>query len=541
MKYQLMLGAALSAMSVMAGPGTDRAKVLGWGWDTLASTASDILEHADEFDACGFDGTAVMIQRHNSYNFRYASQATNWCRKALSAEIPILKEFAQHKGLKESLLLMHFAPKKFVSWQDSATWARFNENMATAAWLAKEGGLKGLFIDPEDYPNSKQFFWDEERDGMSYDDACKLAECRGKQMATAIFREYPTMTILATWFLSMETSYFIADDPAARMRKLGDLWPAFVGGFVSQMPKGAVLADGDEHGYHCDADHNDFYKHAWNQRTVCPRLLKDEHRSAYFDHLSIGFGIYPDMFVNQKGAIWYFGPGADGTRVSRFTADMAQSAYVAESYVWVYGEKYGTIRWKPGAACMKVKGRKYIAEDGHCITWNDALPGFTDSIRLVTEPSVLAHEVLAKATTNCVVWTKAGFWQHPRNSKGDWHKDETDKPSNQYALVAKGVKQGCFTFSVPVVAGEMYAISGAVKGDGTFSVTWASPDLGLSQADRKYLLPKSIDLGNGWLGGEIAVCVPPGMHKIEIHASPAAQAPEVECKFADLKVVKIAH
>lgn len=540
MKIEMSLGVALAALSLLAGPGTDRAKVIGWGWDTLASTASDVLEHAAEFDASGFDGTAVMIQRPQSYNFRSASVATNWCRKALAAEIPILREFARHRGLRESLLLMHFSPKRFLSWTDPVAWARFSENMATAAWLAKEGGLRGLFIDPEDYPNSKQFFWDEKRDGMDYDAACRLAECRGRQMGAAIFREYPTITILSTWFLSMEQSYFIADDPAARMRQLGDLWPSFVAGFVSEMPRGAVLADGDEHGYHCDADHNDFYKHAWNQRTVCPRLLKDEHRSAYFDHLSLGFGLYPDMFVNQKGAIWYYGPGADGTRVSRFTADVAQAAYVAESYVWVYGEKYGTIRWKPGANCMKVKGRNYVAADGTCITWNDALPGFTDSIRLVTEPEALARETLARATTNCVTWTKAGFWQH-RSSKGSWRKDHDDRPAGDYSLVAKGVSQGCFTFSIPVLPGEMYAISGAVKGEGRYSVTWSSKDLGLSQSDRKYLLPRATELADGWKSGAIAVCVPPGMSTIEIHATPDRQGPDDECRFADLKVVKIFH
>lgn len=540
MRKLMVAGAVLGSLVSMAGLGRDRVKVLGWGHDLLRSTPSDVLANAEAFDRSGFDGTCVMVQKPGGYNFRLASAATNWNRTALSAEIPVLRRFGEHKGLRESLLLLHFAPKTFVSWQDDAAWMRFSQNMGTAAWLAREGGLKGLFLDPEDYLNTRQFIWDEKRDGLDYEVFCDLVRRRGAQIGAAIFRNHPAVVIVASWFLSMEQSYFVVDDPAARQRTLGDVWPAFYEGLLSVAPPTAVLVDGDEHGYLCDADRCDFFKHAWNQWNICPLLLSERMRGKYLEHLSVGFGIYPDKFINKKGAIWYSGPGADGTRVSRFTADLAQASHVADRYVWVYGEQCATVAWKPGSVCLSGKKRQaFRAEDGTAITWEMKLPGFVNSVRLITDGEALARETISCATTNLVNFAKAGFWQDSRFSKGSWEKDGTDKPAGTHALLAKGVTRGCFTFSVPALPGELYAVAGAVKGKGRINVTWSSSVLGLSQADRRYAVPRTEKLADGWERGSVTVCVPPGMNAIAIHATPEHKRPGDVTKFADIRVVKV--
>ena len=38
-----------------------------------------------------------------------------------------------------------------INWDDDKGWANYAENMANVAWLAKEAGLKGLMLDPEEY------------------------------------------------------------------------------------------------------------------------------------------------------------------------------------------------------------------------------------------------------------------------------------------------------------------------------------------------------------------------------------------------------
>lgn len=100
------------------------------------------------------------------------------------------------------------------------------------------------------------------------------------------------------------------------------------------------------------------------------------------------------------------------------------------------------------------------------------------------------------------------------------------------------MRQGCFTFSVPVKAGELYAVCGAVKGRGGITVTWSS-DGSLTAAERQYKLPVGSPDANGWSKGATAVCVPPGMDKLVIHPGVSDQGPDEETKFAGIRVVKV--
>ncbi|HYO98988.1 MAG TPA: FG-GAP-like repeat-containing protein, partial [Pyrinomonadaceae bacterium] len=108
----------------------------------------------------------------------------------------------------------------FTSWSDDQYWAQVNRNAARMARLAKDAGLKGLFLDPEQYiPGHVPIWWCHEmapRDfpGHNPDVVCsegtpgehlvpiryhELLRRRGREFMLSILNEYPDITIISTF------------------------------------------------------------------------------------------------------------------------------------------------------------------------------------------------------------------------------------------------------------------------------------------------------------------------------------------------------
>jgi hypothetical protein len=548
---KLLLIAAMSACVAFGGNDetqetAKRTKIIGHGWDMLASTPAEILANADLFDKSGLDGVSVVLvgKRTNgkgAYDMRSISLASPWTREMLEPHMPALKEFRNHRGLRESLVMCMWAPKTRISWSDDAAWARFAGNMKVLAAFTKEAGLKGLMIDNEDYPRSKQWKWSAEKDGMDYATACAVSRRRGAQIGKAIFAEFPEVRLLSFWFLTAERSYFTVNDPVAHKVKLGDLWPSFVDGLLDEMPKSAKFIDGDEFTYFCDASRHDYYKSGWRQREVCPLLLAPENRQRYQERLSVSSALYLDMYTSTNPAsLYYSGPGEDGTRISRFMANVAQASKVASDYVWVYGEKGTFVDWRRDVPCAKVaKNKRFLpALVAGTSTWESKLPGFIESIRFATDPFGLARDVLAREKENLVNWDKWGFWQHERKSHGTRSKDSKNTDGNEFSLVAKGVKQGCFIYNVKdVKSGQLFALEASMKGRGSVTVTWSAKG-SLTNEDPRYELKFGNPDERGWAVGVASACVPPGMDTLVVHLGINNQKPEEEVRFGRLRVVK---
>ena len=195
-------------------------------------------------------------------------------------------------------------------------------------------------------PHSGQWFYDAERDVVTYNEVCAMARGHGEKIGRAMFGSFPDMVFMSAWHLSGGHSYFRSPDPAEKMREAGDLWPSFVEGLVLACPPTGLLVDGNEEGYNADAEANSFYIQSWGMRQAALKLLRPKSRAKYMATLSPSFGIYTDMCVNTNAAsCWYLPPGEDGTRISRFTANVTQGARVAEDYLWIYGEKGLVVPW----------------------------------------------------------------------------------------------------------------------------------------------------------------------------------------------------
>ena len=556
-EVRIFLSVAAVGACVLSGladvPGLHRAKVVCYGWDLLASSPEELVENAEAFSRCGSDGVSVVLAGRAGtvgYDMRETLTQTGWTEEMLASRLPALKRLHALPGLQESLIMAWFAPSRRLSWTDDAAWATAAKNIGVLAWAAAQAKLKGLMIDNEDYRNVRQWYYDAAKDGPSYVETCAHVRRRGAEVGKAAFGAHPTARLLFMWLLSEHRPYFTCADPVTEKRKIGDLWPAFVDGMLDVIPPEAKLVDGNEHAYFADADRADFFKHAWNIRQGALALVAPENRARYQSQVSVSSGIYLDMYINtDRTSCWYFGPGSDGRRVTKLIGNLAQAVRVADEYVWVYGEKRTIIDWRTddrrsGAGADK---RWSAVRSSRGATWNDALPGFTSAVLAVTDPEGLAARAFAAddaANRAGELLPKGnwGFWQHPKESHGEWSSDAADVPfaGCAPALVASNVVRGCFIKNVSVTSGRLFAVSGWMKGRGAISVTWERNGE-LTNSDRTYSLPFDADAKEDeWRRAVFAVCVPPGMDALVVHPAAAHRpnAGEVT-KFADIRVVEI--
>jgi hypothetical protein len=179
------------------------------------------------------------------------------------------------------------------------------------------------------------------------------------------------------------------------------------------------------------------------------------------------------MYTNPAGSPWYFGE-VGGSRLNHLALNVAQALDAADEYVWVYGEKFDWIRW--------------FGTSRTNTTWEAALPGFADTLRVLRRPAE-ARAILERrrhdgTLTNllsngtCALTetpTDAGFvqgrmppawgcWQHEKQAQGIFGTDTQKGLGDSSSLRAEGVGDGCFIGKAPVLAGGRYAIEAYAQG-----------------------------------------------------------------------------
>ncbi len=503
------------------------------GWDLLGVSPEEVLAHAAAFDRTGVDGVTLMIDRTLPDGRRISHTTimndTVWPREELRPTIKTFREIVKHPSLRASFISSWWAPRKRLAWTDDAAWATFATNMATVAWLAKEGGLRGILVDAEDYPRSRQYTHLPGTDA-AYDETARLARARGAQIFRAIFSEYPDVTFLSFWMLSLNSGYFKAANPIAAAKAHHDLWPWFVNGMLDVMPATAAFVDGNECAYHYRAAKGDFYRSAAQQHTAALGLIAPENRSKYRAHLRAGFGLYLDSYINPTNSPWYHGP-VNGSRLAHFVQNLTQAADAADEYVWVYGEKRTWVPWK-GVR------RKNIETWG---TWEKALPGFNDEMMGVNDPLGLVHrrrQLLeeAGAFTNLVAGLKRPWpvWQDEKMPRG-----KTGAAGEGVYL--ENVSSACHLVHIcPVKPGESYGVRMRMKGVGGHSTVYWQKDGAWQWQLGGVVLAFEDGTANAWRIGEALVRVPDGADRLVLQLSAARQRAGERVEFDQVEIFRLA-
>lgn len=471
---RVWLAAAISWLAFIAS-GVDK-KMIGHSWDLLNVRPADVVRNLDAWEQVPLDGISLSLSRNipdvGSLGHGSVMQAPRWERQWFAEDIAVLRQCAS-RNLKHNFLTTFWAPRKRLAWDDDKGWEQFAHNLGVVAWLAKEGHAKGILIDPEDYPKTRQYFV---VDGDApYPVSAALARKRGAQVMASMAAEYPEITLLSFWMLSLHPNYLTADDPLAMTAAAGDLWPSFINGMLDALPPAARMIDGDEHAYRYQAAKNDFYLSCWRTQNRALKLVDPVNRVKYQTQVLAGFGLYLDMYTNASDSPWFFGE-LDGSRLNHLRYNFAQALDAAQEYVWIYGEKMDWIKWK---GTHREKNP----------TWEERLPGFLTTLARLRDPRGWAEKMVeqkrqAGTLTNCIVnggcvveksKTRDTFrekvlpkgwwsWQEETKRQGVFGTDTRKGRKDESSLSAVGVEQGCFGTSHKVSPGQEFVVEAYAQG-----------------------------------------------------------------------------
>lgn len=367
---------------------------IGTGWDTLRKTPEEVLEESEAFSQTGLDGINLVFEAKNSdgevMNQDRVLSRVRFSYPHLRRFIPLFQKIAKCKGLKESLLTVRWCPtpEERLSWDDDEGWKIFEENMRVVARLAREGGLKGILLDWEDYKKARQF---ERIDSdPAIDKTVVLARKRGNEIGKAVFSEYPDIVFFSYWWLSTSSWWLGCSLPAGELQKdelayalKRSVWVAFFNGVLDVLPDGAQLVDGCEK-YQLESSRRDFYCQGSDMLTSAQALVYPENRKKYRQAVSAAHGHYIDMYVNDEESsshpqygkgYWYFGPEG-GSRLEHFRRNVLQSARSSSQYVWFWGEKGVYVPLSENA-------RRYHPWLSKQKTWQELLPGWQEVIKKI--------------------------------------------------------------------------------------------------------------------------------------------------------------
>ncbi|WP_309713081.1 carbohydrate binding domain-containing protein [Armatimonas sp.] len=387
-----------------------------------------------------------------------------------------------------------------VDWFDDAGWAATVEHFGIAAWIAKQGGLKGIVFDAEPYTKPFVPFdykAQPEAARHSFVEYLAKARQRGRESMRAMKAEFPDLTIL-TFFLA---SYFvesnlyhgpsiprpgIEQNRALFLHSYG-LYLAFLDGWLDEVAPQMRLIDGNEHAYFY-TKLEAFFAIAQRIKTEGALLAAPENRQKYKKHVTVSSGIYLDAHQRGLTKPEYEQPVVGAEVLQRNTATALRSA---DDYVWLWGERG---RWWPEPGELSEWKNKEVQP-----SWEAQIPGITHALtqaqkqtvrlplggkpkRVVVQavpkasgPNLLRNgdfsqgpppgkEALPGASSD---WGDAGapagwnYWQE-ESSKGRFRWDEGKK-----AAKASGVRSGCFLQTLTVKPGERYVVRARCQASGT--------------------------------------------------------------------------
>jgi len=378
-----------------------------------------------------------------------------------------------------------------VDWFDDAGWKNVADHWRIAAWIAKQGGAKGILFDPEAYTEGfSQFSYAKQPDRAkhTFPEYFAKARERGRQAMAAMKGEYPDLTLYCYFLESVNIP--AAGQPSTLQAVSGSgygLYPPFIDGWLDEIPPTMAVIDGCENAYSFKT-RAQFLEAAVRIKGDCQSLVSPENRAKYRAQVQVSYGIYLDAHVNPETSFWYI-PPKNGSRVNALRENVTNALACADEYVWLYGEQY---HWWPVPNPPKPE------------TWEQIMPGVSAALRYAADPIGAARQLLAEgkvenlsrnadfgsdkakaANGNEVAYQEGGFpagwgcWQENTSGTAGW--DRTVGHAAPGSAKASKVTGGCFTQEIsPVQPGERYAVRAWAKvhgqGNSAVRIRWQTAE-----------------------------------------------------------------
>ncbi|MDO8589112.1 MAG: hypothetical protein Q7T82_18950 [Armatimonadota bacterium] len=336
----IAIACALAACPTWAG--TQGKKLVEYGWDRTTTTY--VRQNVQEMEKIPLDGVVMTVQNaRGDLLGRRVFSRTRFKPEQYRSAIEDLRA-TEFKRFTDNFIQVLSMPGD-VDWFDPE-WSAVAHNAACLARVAKKGGCKGIMFDPELY--GKVWPWcytrvpENLRKTRTYEQYRAKVRQRGREFIKAINKEFPDITILALFGMSLPASPMGRGSRVKMETTPYGLLADFYDGIYDAATPRTVFVDGFEFSY----------KYRKRQQFVEARdtiLVKARRVSAnpteFENHVRVGFGVWADFNSGALG--WhpedftknYFTPA--GLR-----ATLNYALEESDRYVWVYTQR---LRWWNGA------------------------------------------------------------------------------------------------------------------------------------------------------------------------------------------------
>ena len=315
-----------------------RAKLIEWGWDQ--PNTAYLREHIREMEQAPFDGVVlgVVVRGDDGKTIDFTWKAfgrQSFTREQIEPVIADLRA-TRFRKFTDNFLRFNVTPGD-VDWFDDAGWETIYANARLAAAIAREGRLKGLMFDAEQY-GFPLFNYQKQtgRDAHSVEEYARQVRRRGRELMGAINGTFPAPTIL----LPVAHSFAYVH---SRDRAKGDygLLPAFCDGLIEAATPKTTFVDGLEMAYPTK-ERAQFEK---LRRTVREARVFSAVPELYDRRMTVAFGLWMDH--NWRGRKGWF---PDEPSKNHFSPDelkraLREALTLSDGYVWLYSEQ---INWWTG-------------------------------------------------------------------------------------------------------------------------------------------------------------------------------------------------
>ncbi len=234
------------------------------------------------------------------------------------------------------------APRYF-DWFDDERWQTILHNVEGLARVSREGGLKGIVLDCEEYGCP---FWswggsrpdyalrDVERyKDKTWEQTAALVRRRGQSLIKAINRGYPGCLVWTTYGYS----HIEMPDETTNLSKANNgLYARFLDGMLEASDDETIFVDGCEGAYR----YSEPQEFMGLRRVVKEKALKYTLvPKIYSRKMRVGFGLYMDMFNYGGYHPWYADrPDDNFMTPSRLERAVSNAIKHSDGYVWIYSE-----------------------------------------------------------------------------------------------------------------------------------------------------------------------------------------------------------
>src|SRR5687767_11503566 len=150
---------AVMCAAAAVGEGSPRRKkLIQTGWDS--PSPQQLRRDLREMEAQPFDGVVLQVTGRDEagqpVRFGAAFEDRKWKRSWFQSVVADLKA-CRSARLTDNFLLLNANPGN-VDWFDDAGWRNVVEHWRIAAWVARQGGVKGILFDAEPYAEPHRQF-----------------------------------------------------------------------------------------------------------------------------------------------------------------------------------------------------------------------------------------------------------------------------------------------------------------------------------------------------------------------------------------------